>query len=157
MAPSYNYEYFNVTFPGEYVAQVEINRPEKMNAFNETYVRSVPDHHHLYTGHLSSYLSHMFLFQMIWQDCSMWKGIGQIFERLSHDPDVRCVVLTSAGDRAFSAGLDVQSASETGVLSGNDGLDAARVAQRLRLHIDEFQASISQIERCEKRECSFIV
>jgi enoyl-CoA hydratase/carnithine racemase len=40
MAPSYNYEYFNVTFPGEYVAQVEINRPEKMNAFNETYVRT---------------------------------------------------------------------------------------------------------------------
>jgi len=116
MAPSYNYEYFNVTFPGEYVVQVEINRPEKMNAFNET----------------------------------MWKGIGHIFERLSHDPDVRCVILTSAGDRAFSAGLDVQSASETGVLSGNDGLDAARVAQRLRLHIDEFQASISQIEKCEK-------
>jgi len=40
MAPSYSYEYFNVTFPGEYVAQVEINRPEKMNAFNETYVRT---------------------------------------------------------------------------------------------------------------------
>ncbi|KAG2164135.1 ClpP/crotonase [Aureobasidium pullulans] len=116
MASTYNYEYFNVTFPREYVAQVEINRPQKMNAFNET----------------------------------MWKGIGQIFERLSHDQDVRCVVLTSAGDRAFSAGLDVQSASETGVLSGNDGLDAARVAQRLRHHIDEFQASISQIEKCEK-------
>ncbi|THV81039.1 ClpP/crotonase [Aureobasidium pullulans] len=116
MASTYNYEYFNVTFPREYVAQVEINRPQKMNAFNET----------------------------------MWKGIGQIFERLSHDQEVRCVVLTSAGDRAFSAGLDVQSASETGVLSGNDGLDAARVAQRLRHHIDEFQASISQIEKCEK-------
>jgi 1,4-dihydroxy-2-naphthoyl-CoA synthase len=40
MAPLYNYEYFTVTFPGEYVAQVEINRPEKMNAFNETYVRT---------------------------------------------------------------------------------------------------------------------
>ncbi|KAI4731086.1 ClpP/crotonase [Aureobasidium sp. EXF-10728] len=116
MAPSYDYEYFNITFPGDYVAQVEINRPEKMNAFNET----------------------------------MWKGIGHIFERLSHDQDVRCVILTSAGDKAFSAGLDVQSASESGVLSGNNGLDAARVAQRLRHHIDEFQASISQIEKCEK-------
>lgn len=40
MASTYNYEYFNVTFPGEYVAQVEINRPEKMNAFNDTYVRA---------------------------------------------------------------------------------------------------------------------
>lgn len=40
MASTYNYEYFNVTFPGEYVAQVEINRPQKMNAFNDTYVRT---------------------------------------------------------------------------------------------------------------------
>lgn len=31
-----------------------------------------------------------------------------IFDRLSHDPDVRCVVLTGAGDRAFTAGLDVK-------------------------------------------------
>jgi delta(3,5)-delta(2,4)-dienoyl-CoA isomerase len=35
MANDYTYEYFNVTFPAEYVAQVEINRPEKMNAFIE--------------------------------------------------------------------------------------------------------------------------
>lgn len=32
---SYNHEYFNVTFPAEYVAQVEINRPQKLNAFIE--------------------------------------------------------------------------------------------------------------------------
>lgn len=31
----YSYEYFNVTFPEEYVAHVEINRPEKLNAFIE--------------------------------------------------------------------------------------------------------------------------
>jgi Delta3,5-Delta2,4-dienoyl-CoA isomerase len=35
MSNEYNYEYFNVTFPAEYVAQVEINRPEKLNAFIE--------------------------------------------------------------------------------------------------------------------------
>ena len=38
MPDTYNYEYFNVTFPHEYVAQVEINRPEKLNAFIEKYV-----------------------------------------------------------------------------------------------------------------------
>jgi hypothetical protein len=39
MAPApYNYEYFNVTFPAEYVAHVEINRKEKLNAFHEPYV-----------------------------------------------------------------------------------------------------------------------
>ena len=35
MAGEYNYEYFKVTFPAEWVAQVEINRPEKLNAFIE--------------------------------------------------------------------------------------------------------------------------
>jgi len=39
MAPSsYEFDYFNVTFPFEYVAQVEIHRPEKLNAFIEAYV-----------------------------------------------------------------------------------------------------------------------
>jgi delta(3,5)-delta(2,4)-dienoyl-CoA isomerase len=32
---AYSYEHFNVTFPVEYVAHVEINRPEKLNAFVE--------------------------------------------------------------------------------------------------------------------------
>jgi|TARA_R110002003_G_scaffold25_10_gene1216 delta(3,5)-delta(2,4)-dienoyl-CoA isomerase len=34
-AADYKYEFFNVTFPTEYVAHVEINRPEKLNAFKE--------------------------------------------------------------------------------------------------------------------------
>jgi Delta3,5-Delta2,4-dienoyl-CoA isomerase len=38
MADDYSYEYFNITFPAEYVAQVEINRPEKLNAFIEKWV-----------------------------------------------------------------------------------------------------------------------
>lgn len=75
MAPSTSYEYemYNVTFPSEFVAHVEINRPEKMNAFKE----------------------------------SMWLNLEKIFDRLSKDPDVRSVVLSGKGDRAFTAGLDV--------------------------------------------------
>lgn len=38
MAPAYNYEYFNVSSPIEYVAHVEIGRADKMNAFKEVYV-----------------------------------------------------------------------------------------------------------------------
>ena len=38
----------------------------------------------------------------------MWQNLGLIFKKLSHDPDVRVVVLTGAGERAFTAGLDVQ-------------------------------------------------
>jgi delta(3,5)-delta(2,4)-dienoyl-CoA isomerase len=30
---NYSFKYFNVTFPEEYVAHVEINRADKMNAF----------------------------------------------------------------------------------------------------------------------------
>lgn len=37
MASNYSFQYFNVRFPDEspYVAHVEINRAEKMNAFFE--------------------------------------------------------------------------------------------------------------------------
>jgi len=34
---SQTYNYFNVTFPAPYVAHVEINRPEKLNAFYQEY------------------------------------------------------------------------------------------------------------------------
>ncbi|KAF2774034.1 enoyl-CoA hydratase/isomerase family protein [Teratosphaeria nubilosa] len=113
----YKYKYLNVSFPSEYVAQVEINRPKKLNAFFEP----------------------------------MWINLGAIFKRLSEDPDVRVVVMTGAGDRAFTAGLDVQAASDSGPLSSkNEGTDPARRAVALRRHIQEFQDCISEVEKCEK-------
>jgi delta(3,5)-delta(2,4)-dienoyl-CoA isomerase len=36
--PSYSHDYFTVSFPKQYVAHVEINRPDKLNAFIEVYV-----------------------------------------------------------------------------------------------------------------------
>ena len=115
--PDYNYEYFNVTFPAEYVAQVEIDRPKKLNSFIE----------------------------------QMWISLGAIFRKLSVDPDVRAIVLTAAGDRAFTSGLDVQAASETGAISQQSGtVDPARKSIALRRHILEFQDDISAIEKCEK-------
>ncbi|KAI1502850.1 ClpP/crotonase-like domain-containing protein [Biscogniauxia marginata] len=81
----------------------------------------------------------------------MWIELAQIFAKLSHDPDVRAVVFSAVGERAFTAGLDVQAAGQQGVL-GQDGSkeDEARRATRLRRYILEFQDSISQIEKCEK-------
>lgn len=38
----YKFDHFNVTFPAEYVAHVEINRPDKLNAFFEQYVLPFP-------------------------------------------------------------------------------------------------------------------
>ncbi|PYI01537.1 ClpP/crotonase [Aspergillus sclerotiicarbonarius CBS 121057] len=82
----------------------------------------------------------------------MWLELSAIFTQLSSDPSVRSIVLTGAGDRAFTAGLDVKAASE-GLLSDSPeqpGLDAARRAAHHRRHIASFQDCISSIEKCEK-------
>lgn len=76
------FEFFNVSFPSEYVALVEVDRPKKLNAFTP----------------------------------GMFHSIGAIFDRLSHDSDVRVIILHGNGDRAFTAGLDVTAASDGGVV-----------------------------------------
>ena len=83
---------------------------------------------------------------------SMWLNLSAIFRQLSHDPSVRAVVLTGAGDRAFTAGLDVTAASESGPLSSSDVAhqDTARKANAVRRHILEFQSCITDVEKCEK-------
>lgn len=85
---------------------------------------------------------------------AMWLEMGQIFTRLSTDPEVRVVILSGAGDRAFTAGLDVQAASQDSPLAPgkkSESGDVARKAAVLRRHIAEFQDCISSIEKCEKR------
>lgn len=80
----------------------------------------------------------------------MWLEMRQLFGQLSDDANVRAIVLSGAGDRAFTTGLDVQAAS-SGLLSGSsDASDGARAAKILRYHIGEFQDCITAIERCEK-------
>ena len=78
----------------------------------------------------------------------MWLEFGQIFDKCSHDSDVRAIVLSGAGDRAFTTGLDVHAASK-GILG--DGADAARKAATLRRHVGKFQECVGGVERCEKR------
>lgn len=85
----------------------------------------------------------------------MWLEMGAVFRQLSADPDVRAVVLSGAGERAFTAGLDVMAASEGAMLGGKDApQDVARAAAVLRRHIYEFQDSVGAVEKCEKRELS---
>jgi delta(3,5)-delta(2,4)-dienoyl-CoA isomerase len=78
----------------------------------------------------------------------MWLNLSQIFTKLSHDPTIRAILLTGAGPRAFTAGLDVKAAS-SGILSSPSS-DPARTANALRRHILEFQACITALEKCEK-------
>ncbi|RFU79778.1 delta3,5-delta2,4-dienoyl- isomerase precursor ech1 [Trichoderma arundinaceum] len=110
-----SYKHFTVSSPKPFVAHVQIQRPEKLNAFTE----------------------------------AMWLEFGSVFRQLSADADVQAVVLSGAGDRAFTAGLDVQSAAQDGTFTAKD-LDPARKAKKLRAQIDEFQSSIGAMEKCEK-------
>ncbi|KAL7908969.1 ClpP/crotonase [Trichoderma velutinum] len=109
------YKFFTVTSPKPFVAHVQIQRPDKLNAFSE----------------------------------AMWLEFGRVFQQLSADADVRAVVLSGAGDKAFTAGLDVQSASQDTTLM-SDQKDPARKAKGMRAQIEEFQASIGAMEKCEK-------
>lgn len=80
----------------------------------------------------------------------MWIELGHIFKQLSTDPSVRSIVLSGAGDKAFTAGLDVKAASQ-GLLSDNSSdLDSARKAVHLRREIASFQECVSSLEKCEK-------
>ncbi|EHK25508.1 uncharacterized protein TRIVIDRAFT_167760 [Trichoderma virens Gv29-8] len=79
----------------------------------------------------------------------MWLEFGRVFQQLSADADVRAVVLSGAGDKAFTAGLDVQSASQDSTLM-SDQKDPARKAKGMRAQIEEFQSSIGAMEKCEK-------
>ena len=109
-------EHFNISSPVEYVAQVEINRPSKLNAFSPP----------------------------------MWTELRTIFSALSHNPDVRAIIITGAGDKAFTAGLDVTAASQGELGSGSPGTDPSRRATNLRRHIADYQDVVSTVARCEK-------
>ncbi|EPE30662.1 ClpP/crotonase [Glarea lozoyensis ATCC 20868] len=112
------YKHFLVDTPAPFVAHVQINRPQKLNAFYE----------------------------------EMWLELKEVFDTLSLSSDVRAIILSGAGDRAFTSGLDVQAASQQGVLQQEAGKsnDVARKAVGIKRHVQEFQDCISSVEKCEK-------
>ena len=63
-------KFFKISFPAPFVAHLEINRPEKLNAFLDP----------------------------------MWGELKVAFEWLSENPDVRCVMFSGSGEKAFTAG-----------------------------------------------------
>ncbi|TGZ76556.1 ClpP/crotonase [Ascodesmis nigricans] len=111
---TYSYKYFNVTFPFENVAHVEINRADKLNAFHT----------------------------------EMWTEYGTVFSALSVDPNVRTIVLSGAGDRAFSAGLDIKGGADA--LTSSSDLDNARTTWGFKRMIKSFQDAIGSVDTCEK-------
>ena len=49
------------------------------------------------------------------------KALPAAFRDAAADPEVRVVVLTGAGDKAFCAGADLKDAAETGSIGGTEG------------------------------------
>lgn len=85
----------------------------------------------------------------------MWLEFKTIFDTLSRDSETRAIILSGAGDRAFTTGLDVQAASQSGALQQQAGttpktVDVARKAVEIKRHVEEFQNCISSVEKCEK-------
>ena len=70
-----SFRFFKLSAPAPYVIHVEINRPEKLNAFCHP----------------------------------MWFELKAVFDFLGPNPDVRCILLSGAGDRAFTAGMALQA------------------------------------------------
>ncbi|KFY45564.1 hypothetical protein V494_00889 [Pseudogymnoascus sp. VKM F-4513 (FW-928)] len=81
---------------------------------------------------------------------AMWLELKQIFDKLSTDSNVRAVIFSGAGEKAFTTGLDVQAASEGMLSGGGSEIDIARQSVKLRRHVEEFQDCITAIEKCEK-------
>lgn len=83
---------------------------------------------------------------------AMWQELASVFSYLSHNADVRVIVMSGSGSRGFSAGLDVHEATTTGILRKDNGLDPGRKANRIRRDVEELQCCVGAIEHCEKRE-----
>ena len=70
-------------------------------------------------------------------DRDSWKRLGAIFEDLSQDTDLRCVVVAGAGGKAFGSGNDI---SEFETLRTD--------AQKVRAYNDITIAAVHAIEGC---------
>ncbi|ODV90935.1 hypothetical protein CANCADRAFT_51470 [Tortispora caseinolytica NRRL Y-17796] len=71
----------------------------------------------------------------------------KIITKLDKDPNVRVIVLTGTGDKAFSAGLDI---SDAGLLVGMQNGDSSRLAYAKYKHIKEFQDHIGVLQDINK-------
>lgn len=81
----------------------------------------------------------------------MWIELRSVFDALSVDSSVRVIILTGAGERAFTTGLDTKEATDhSPIFSNSDPSDAARIATSIRRYVHAFQDCVSAIERCEK-------
>ena len=70
-------------------------------------------------------------------DLGMWRDLGDAFRTLSADDSVRCIVLRGAGEKAFSAGADIEEFER-----------ARDTAQKSRAYSKVTQVALAAIADC---------
>ncbi|GAA5867363.1 hypothetical protein JCM8547_003321 [Rhodosporidiobolus lusitaniae] len=76
---------------------------------------------------------------------SLFLALRSVFDSASSDPDVRCVVLASGVEKAFTVGLDL-----TDDQLHQKGADPARTALLVREYIALLQSCVSALQACQK-------
>lgn len=87
----------------------------------------------------------------------MWYDFGRVIRSISYNPNVRAMVLTGSGPKAFTSGLDVAMAGQNPTspvnadnINGKSPRDGARSAFLAQRHIIDFQDAIGTLETCQK-------
>lgn len=80
----------------------------------------------------------------------MFSELQDIFERIRLDSEIRVVILSGAGERAFTAGLDLQEAPGVSEVGGAE-TDSYRKARKVRETILQWQKAVNAVEGCGKR------
>jgi enoyl-CoA hydratase len=70
-------------------------------------------------------------------DLGMWRDLAQAFQALSADESVRCILLRGAGEKAFSAGADIEEFER-----------ARNSAEKSRAYSRVTQAALATIADC---------
>jgi len=82
-------------------------------------------------------------------NADFWVEWEQLFESIAEDPEIRAVVCSAAGEKMFSAGIDLgQLAGELGGIMAQD--DVGRKAFALRKMILRLQRPFNLIAECPK-------
>lgn len=71
-------------------------------------------------------------------DSAMWQALKQLMDRVNADSELRCVVISGAGDKAFAAGGDIEEFLTV----------RATVDQALHYHDELVAAALDSIRNC---------
>jgi enoyl-CoA hydratase/carnithine racemase len=71
----------------------------------------------------------------------MWQAMGQVFDAYADDPQVRCVVMQGAGDKAFASGADI-SQFEQHRANAEAAAEYARISKSTRRSMMSFDKPV---------------